>query len=122
MHSSLALAAFLLCVPLYSLSSQTEADRVRILAWYARLVGGSALAPHKVVFVLPDTAPHNPKGERWLSVLRRALQQADVPTITEGHAPGRDTIMILLGVPEPDSVAAWRWSSRQASASAAFAA
>jgi hypothetical protein len=33
------------------------------------------------------------------------LQQADVPTLTEGHAPGRDTIMILLGVPEPDSVA-----------------
>jgi len=99
-----AFLALVLLAATDSLSAQGVDAKVRVLAWYARLVANSAVPPYSIVFLLPSSAPNDSKLELQLPVLRLALKQASVPTTSESRAPGRDTLLVFLGIPEPDSV------------------
>lgn len=104
MHLLIGLAALLLLVAVDPVSAQTHAEKVRITVWYAQLLVTSTERPQGIVFVLPNSAPDNPRLDSLLRLLRPAFQQAALPITSEDRAPGRDTLLVLLGAPEIDSV------------------
>ena len=104
MHLRIALAASLLLVAVEPLSAQTRADKVRVTVWYAHLLVTSTEQAQGVVFLLPNRAPDNPRLDSLLPLLRPAFQQAGLPFTSEDRAPGRDTLLVLLGAPEIDSI------------------